>query len=220
MKVKKIIVSIMLLSFPLLLDAQLDTVKNPAQYVFPEFSIGIIRMTSGEKVVLNLNYNIVTGKMVFIQENKEFDIVNQSGIDTVYINSRRFVPVGKVFYELLAQGPVTLFIEHRGEVKKPSRPAAYGGTTELASTTYINNLKIGNQVFRMDTKGEIIIKDESVFWVRKDNQMFPVSNSGQMLKVLNENHYEMKAYIRSHKVDFTDPDQVTGSINYYNGLPR
>jgi hypothetical protein len=171
-------------------------------------------------VPLNLNYNLVTEKMVFMQKNQIFDLLTKSAVDTIYINNRRFVPFGKVFYEFLSGGPATLFIEHKGVVKKPARPAAYGGTTEVASSTYINNLRIGNQVFRMDTKGEIIIIQESVFWVRKDNLMFPVSSSGQMLKVLHDKRYEMKAYIRSRKVDFIDPGQVKGMINYYNGLPR
>jgi hypothetical protein len=220
MPVKNILVTIIFLILPQLLCAQVDTVKNPAQYVFPDFSVGIVRMTSGEKVVLNLNYNIVTEKMVFIQKSHIYDIINQSTIDTVYINNRRFVPVEKAFYEILVQGPATLFIEHKGAVTKPARPAAYGGTTELASTTYINNLKVGNQVFRMDNKRAVIIKQESIFWVRKDDQMLPVSSSAQMLRALTDKRNEMKAYIRSVRVDFTDPDQVEEAISYYNGLPR
>jgi hypothetical protein len=220
MQFNKIIVLFLLLNYSLFLAAQTDTVNTPEQFVFPEFSLGIIRMANGDKVPLKLNYNLVTEKMVFMQKNQIFDLLTKSAVDTIYISNRRFIPFGKVFYEFLSGGPATLFIEHKGIVKKPARPAAYGGTTEVASSTYINNLKIGNQVFRMDTKGEIIIRNESVFWVREDNQMFPVSSSGQMLKVLQDKLYEMKVYIRSHKVDFADPDQVKGMVNYYNRLPR
>jgi hypothetical protein len=50
--------------------------------------------------------------------------------------------------------------------------------------------------------------------------MLPVFSSAQMLRTLSDMMNEMKAYIRSGKVDFTDPDQVEGAISYYNGLPR
>ncbi len=109
------------------IKGQADTVRNPEQFLFPEFYVGVAKMLNGEKVVLNLNYNIITEKMVFMQKNQIFDIVNQETIDTVYIEGRRFIPRGKVFNEVLADGKATFFVQHKGSVRKPSRPAAYGG---------------------------------------------------------------------------------------------
>lgn len=131
-------------------------------------------MKNSEKAVLRLNFNIVTEKMVFMQKGMIYDILNIESIDTIYINERRFVPEGKVFYEVLVKGPVSLYLQNAGRVKSPSRPAAYGGTSELSSSTYINNMKLGNQVFRMESKPEIKVLYDPVLWIRKDNEFTAV----------------------------------------------
>lgn len=200
--------------------SQIDTVKTIDQFLLPEFSVGIVRMKSGEKVVLDLNYNIVTETMVFKQKGRIYDIVNQASIDTVYVSNRKFIPQGKLFYEVLATGPADLFVQHKGSVIKPSRPAAYGGTSETSSSTYIDNLRMGTQVFRMDTHQEVKIKYDPICLIRKNNEMYLANSSGQLLKILGDKRSQVKEFLKTNKVDFSDPQQVLPVISYYNALPR
>jgi len=210
----------LLLNISFSLQAQIDTVNNPDQFVFPDFSVGVVKMKNGEKVILSLNYDIVNGKMVFMQKNKKYDIVNTAAIDTVYIQEVKFVPVGKVFYQVLVSAPTTLFYQHAGSVKKPSRPAAYGGTSEVSSSTYINNLRLGNDVYRMEKNKEIIIEQKPVLWIRKDNTMYYVTEKKHLLTALPDKKNELKHYIRQNQVKFDNPYQMTDLIRYYNSLSR
>jgi hypothetical protein len=175
-------------------------------------------MKSSEKVVLKLNYNVVTEKMVFIQKGKIFDIVNYEAIDTIYIEERKFIPHGKVFYEVLVNAPVSLFIQNKGTVKQPSRPAAYGGTSDVSSSTYISNLKLGNDVYRMNRKAEIKIFPASVIWIRKNNEMVAVSQKNQVMKILSDKKSEVREYINNYRTDFENPDYMKSLITFYNSL--
>lgn len=217
-RVFRAVLVLMLLIIALNLQAQLDTVSNPAQFVFPEFSVGVVKMKTGEKVILNLNYNILTEKMVFKQKNKIYDIVNPNTIDTVYIHEVKFVPMGKVFYEVLVSGPSSLFYQHAGNLKKPSRPAAYGGTTEVSSSTYINNLPLGNDVYRMEKNKEVVVEDKSVIWIRKNNLMYAVTDKKHLFAALTDKKEELKQYIRKNEVKIDNPYQMTDLIKYYDGL--
>ena len=202
------------------LFSQVDTVKNAEQFLFPEFTVGVVRMKSGEKVKLDLNYNIVQEKMVFMQKGNVYDIINQMTIDTVYISNRKFIPKEKMFYEILEDGPAKLFVQHKGSVIRPSRPAAYGGTTEASATTYINNMTIGNQVFRMNTEREVKIKYEPVIIVERNKKTFIITSSANLLKALGNRKSQVKDFILSEKTDTGDPEQVRKVLNYYNGLPE
>ncbi|MCJ7447301.1 MAG: hypothetical protein MUO72_06405 [Bacteroidales bacterium] len=209
---------LLLFSLSLKINAQSDTILIPEQFLFPEFSPGVVKMKNGEKVVLNLNYNVVNEKMVFRQKNRIYDMVNYSSVDTVYIDKRKFVPVGKVFYEVLVSAPVSLFVQHKGTVKNPSRPAAYGSTSDVSSSSYINNMRIGNDVFRMDENQEIIIESKPVSWIRKNNELHAVINQKHFLKFFSDRKNEIREFIRQQHLDIENYDHLINVVNYYNGL--
>ena len=198
--------------------SQQDTVRNPEQFLFPEFSVGVARMQSGEKIILELNYNIVSEKMVFMQKKQIFDIVNPSLIDTIFIEGRKFIPSGKVFYEIVVNGQASFFIQHKGAVKKPPRPAAYGGTSEVSSSTYINNLKMGSNVYRMEQNTEIIIEPCSLYWIRKNHEMYLVTNKKSLLEIFADRKREVKEFMSKPKFDTENSEQLKDLVNYYNGL--
>lgn len=195
-------------------------VKNPEQYMFPEFYVGVVRLKTGEKIALKLNYNVASEKMVFMQKDQIFDMTDYEKVDTIYIQKRKFVPVNKVFYEVLVKDPVALFMQHRGTVVAPSRPAAYGGTSQVSSSTYINNLSMGNDVFRMKNKQEIMIDPDPALWIRKDNVMHQVIKKNDLIKIFQDKAGEIKEYIRKYRVNPENPDHIIGLIKYYNGLSR
>ena len=217
---RSIISMILLLGLSSGLSAQLDTTINQDQFLFPEFSVGVVKMENGEKVVLNLNYNIVSEKMVFKQNNQIFDITNTDAIDTVYISGGKFIPSGKVFFEVLVNAPVSLFVQYKGNVKKPSRPAAYGGTSDVSSSTYINNIKIGNDRFRMQNNSKIIIEEDALFWARKNNQIQTVTGKKNLNKFFGDKKNDMKGYIRKNQLNVETPEDMGKIITFYNGLLR
>jgi hypothetical protein len=200
------------------IEAQPATADNPEQYIFPDFSVGVVKMKDKGKVALALNYNVVTEKMVFRQKNQVFDIVDYSKVDTVYIHERKFVPLNNVFYEVLVNAPVSLFIQHKGKIKPPSRPAAYGGTSELSSSTYVNNLRMGNDVYRLNSDAPVIIEPDPLIWIRKDNEMYAVFNQKSLLKVFSDRKNEIKEFISGNKIDSKNPGHLIRVVNYYNEL--
>lgn len=215
---KSAIIFLMFLVLPPQMQAQVDTIMDPEQFLFPEFTIGVARTLNGGKVVLNLNYNIVTEKMVFLQNGQIFDITNPLLIDTVFIERRKFIPSGKVFYEIVADGTADFFIQHKGSVKKPPRPAAYGGTSEVSSSTYLTTVRMGNDIFRMQEKAPLHIEDGSLFLIRKNYQMSLVTGKKSLLKIFEDRKGEIREFMGKSKFDSEDPDQIYKLVIYYNGL--
>lgn len=217
---KNLILAVLISVVSLCLSAQADSVKNREQYMFPDFPIGVIKLKTGEKIPLRLNYNVAREKMVFFQNSQVFDLTDYETVDTIYIQKRKFVPVNRVFYETLVNGPVSLFIQHRASIIQPSRPAAYGGTTEVSSSTYITNLRMGGETFRMKNKQEIRVKPDPMMWIRKDNEMYPVVNKKGLLKIFPENKAAVSDFMRQNYLNTENPDDMIKLVRYYNGLPR
>ncbi len=202
------------------LIAQTDPRMNPDQYLFPEFTDGSLLMKkTGRVMTLELNYNIVTGNMVFLQDGQVYDLVKYADLDTVYMNDRKFIPVGSTFYEVGVLLPVSLYIQHKGDVKLPPKPGAYGTTSEVSSSTYMNNLQLGSDVVKLKQYPNLVIRHEYVYWTGKDlDSLDNFITAKQLRNIYPEISQEIKQYIKKNRVKFDKPDQVTSLIKYCNTL--
>ncbi len=209
---------ILLLTYTTGSNAQTPETENPDQFLFSEFSVGIIKLKNGEKVALNLNYNLVTEKMVFYQGDQLFDVVNRSAIDTVYIQSRKFITANNVFYEVLVHGRLSLLAQNTGKVKAPPRPAAYDGTSEVSSSTYIDNMKFGGEVFRMKRDAPVVVIPEIIFWIKNDEILEPVTGKGKLLRIMEERKSEINTYLKDTELDIKQKDDMMKITAYFNSL--
>jgi hypothetical protein len=212
---RKFMISIVLLSIFLNNNAQPDQFRNMPQFLFPEFVKSIVKLKAGGKdLTLLLNYNIVTEKLVFLQKDNVFDLVNPEAVDTATINSRKFIPAGKIFYEVLMVEPVQLFIQHRGSLQDPGKPAAYGGTSQVSSSTQLSRVEMGGQVYNMKLPDELIVKPEMVYWISLKNIKSSFVNERQFVKLFPGKESEIKKYIKQNKLKFESSQDVITLVNF------
>jgi hypothetical protein len=195
-----------------------DTMVNPAQYLFPAFTKGRIATKVGKDINLIVNYNIVTELMVFFQKGKVYDLIDYNNVDTVFLNGAIFVPGGKYYLEIKVNGPSSLLIRHKGVIKDPPKPAAYGGTSELSSSTYISNIQLGNDVYRLKAEAELVIKPADEFLIRQGEVMTVVRNEKQFTALFPDIMKELKSYLKQNKVHFDDSSEVAALVLFCNGL--
>jgi hypothetical protein len=101
----RFILTILLSAYVLLLTGQTSTNDSLPQYLFPEFTMGIVKMKSGSSQRALMNYNTLTETMVFKQNGNLMDMTNLDKIDTISLQNAKFVPAEKVFYEVLVNVP-------------------------------------------------------------------------------------------------------------------
>ena len=201
-------------------QGQTVTKHDPDQFLFPDFTRSKIAMKAGNDLSLILNYNVVTEKMVFLQKGEVYDMIGYSGVDTVYIYGLKFIPSGDIFYQVAIETPVRLLIRHKGKVVPPPRPAAYGGTSEVSSSTYINNLRLSSsgETFRMPNDPNIAVKYETQYRLQTGDQVLDFSTSKHLLKIIPDFKSELRQYIKREKTEFTNPEEVVKLIEYYSSL--
>lgn len=195
-----------------------NTLVNPEQYLFPAFNTGTIRMKNGREMKVNLNYNIVTEKMVFIQKGKIYDMTDFANVDTVTLLDKKFIPAGKSFMEVAYPGKYTLLYQHIGKIESPPRPAAYGGTSEVSSSTYMNNVQLGNDVYRLQNDTDLLIKREVIYWIRTSDSLEYFLNEKQLVKILPDLKNTIRQFVKQNRLKFDDPQGVRKLISYCNTL--
>lgn len=199
------------------LRAQTDKLKYHEQFLFPEFMSGKIAMKTGKDFDMILNYNIISEKITFIQRGKIFDLTNPGSVDTIYLHNRKFIPVGKVFYEVLAEAPFVLFVQHKGIVKEPTRTDSYGSLSEASSSSSLKYLTDGSDLNTL-TDQNLIIKKEDVYWIRRNDSIQSFKDATQFVKIFPDIKSEIRVYIRQNKLKFENSDDILKLVNYSNNL--
>jgi hypothetical protein len=202
------------------LCAQNETGLKLEQYLFPEFSKTRVKMKAGKDLTLLLNYNTVTETMVFLQNGQFFDMTNQEAVDTVYLNTRMFIPHGNAFFEVVVNGPVSFFIQHKSDLRSPGMPAGYGGTTELAAAKYVSNIKVSGAMYNVKLPTDYIINPSPVEWVRINDDFSSFFNERQFLKIFPEKVDQLNKFIKASKIKVINRDDLIKLGNYCNEIMR
>lgn len=199
------------------LSAQTKPDGTAPQFLFPEFIKGEIRLKNGKSQFAQLNYNTISERIVFKQDEKIFDLINVENIDTVYILKSKFIPSGsKFYYELLLNSKVPLFVEHKGKLLPPGKPGAYGTTSQVSSSTYLSSTQLQSGYYNLKLPEDYDVKVDPVFWIKKDSSMVSFISEKQFLKIFPESEAELKRFIRQDRIKFDRIHDVIRLLTWMN----
>jgi hypothetical protein len=199
---------------PVVVNGQKTSQEEMPQYLYPEFIKSDVLMKGGKINTVQMNYNIVTERMVFISNDKYYDMTNPDMADTVFLNGCKFTPVGKSFYEVLLSNPIALYIQHKGSLMSAGKPVGYGGTSQTTSSTYISSIEFSGHQANFALPKDYIINPFTVYWIRKGEKWSDFSNEKQLLGLFPGNAAQIKSFIRENRLKIERPENLTRIIKY------
>ena len=214
----KFLVPVILLYVLTSLDAQVSQVSNLSQYVFPDFTESVVKMKNGNSRSLALNYNFITERMVYIENNQFFDLVNSDMVDTVYINNRKFVPYEGTFYEVLLTGDVPLFLQYTGQLADLGKDAGYGTTSQTTSISNISGMYSNKAVLNLKLPDNVRVQEYKNYWLRKEDKMITFKNRKQFLEIFPDQENKLDDFIKSDKTKFNSNEDLVSLLRYTNTL--
>lgn len=177
-------------------------------YVFDSFQPGKVKMKTGEWFDQKLNYNTVTGEMIFEEKGKYLAIKEPSQVDTVFIAGRKFIPVDKVFYELILNGKYPLFQEFTAKLNEPGASIGYGNASASTNAVSINLLRRNGQAYEMKLPDEYLVVPSFTFWILKDGKYQKAGNAKQLIAVFPAKKQWINDFIKTNNTDFLNRNDV------------
>ena len=194
---------------------------NPLpQFLFPDFTKSLVKMKDGRQMTANLNYNMVDEEMIFDQKGVFMALDKPQEIDTVYLQNRKFIPVEEAFYEVLSQGMVTIFIQHKSRYSQKGTPTAYGLTTKTAGPTKVLSMQVGNQVRQIELPEDVEVSPATVYWLGYKNGMYKFTTEKQFLKIFPENESKLKEFLKTNKIDIKSREDLIKLGTFCNSLVK
>ena len=201
-------------------DTQIQAQSDTAHYVLPEFEQGTVKMKDGHSEVAIMDYNTLTEEMIFYKNGVRLALDSLEKIDTVYLESRIFVPQNKVFYEILVKGPVSLFVQHKSNPVDGGNPSGYGETTETGASKNVASVTNSVHTYKLELPNNYYVKDATQFWITRKGIFYKSNTSNQISKVFPEKSKEIKQFIKENKLDLKNTDDLIKLIVKCNEFAR
>ena len=157
-----------------------------SHYVFNEFNNGIVKMKSGEAYNQQLNYNILSGEMIFNNAGKYMAIASPENVDTVYISNRKFIPLNNKFYEVLLNSSTPLLLEFTSTISEPGASTGYGGNSTTTAVTSFKSLVNTGGAYELKLPDGFKVKPGYAYWIMKYGELEKVANAKQLIKIFPE----------------------------------
>lgn len=183
-------------------------------YIFPEFTKGVILMKTGLKNDASLNYNSLTEEMIFENKGTKLALGQLELIDTVYIISRKFIPLNGKFLELILHSSVDLYAEHKCSLVDPGTPAGYGGTSQTAATTTYSKLLSAGQAYDLKLPESVETDPSVVYWIKKDGELTRFLSLNQLSKIFKDKSDEFKKYTKEHRVSYNNEQSLIELVKF------
>lgn len=184
-------------------------------YVFSSFIEGTVKQKSGEVNKALLNYNSLTEEMIFEQSGRQMALDKTENIDTVYIENRKFIPAGNVFYEVATPTPVALFIQHKTTVVPPGGNTGFG-TSQTSAITNITDLKRAGTAYKLKLPDDYKLTSKTVYWVKKNNNYINVKNVKDVQDLFPDKSGAIKDFVKANKINFKNSADVITLILFCN----
>ena len=143
---------------------------------------------------------------------------NPELIDTVYIDNRKFIPFKKEFYELLMDGHVSLFIQHKINLEIPGTATGYGAASKTLAPSEFKQIYGPRGSVNLRVPDEYKMTDDSYYWIRRDMTMEKFSNKRQFLKLFKNKEKEINQFADRNNIDFKKTSDVIRLVNYCKEL--
>lgn len=199
------------------LTAQTDSLANLPQFLYPNFTKSIVKFKTGASITAILNYNTVTEKMTFYQNGALMTLKKPETVDTIFLQNAKFVFNENVFYEVLLNAPVSLFIQHKSDLTSPGKPAAYGTPSETAGSTAISKL-YNDKTYNLKLTENFKVIPSPVYWIRVNNVMQRFVSERQFLKIFPTKEDEIKKFIKKYNISVKKQNDLIKLVTYCNEL--
>jgi hypothetical protein len=211
---------LIMLFLPVSSFCQSNSNGETPQFLFGDFSVGTVKMKNGSMQKIDLNYNMVSEKMVYRKDGSLYDMINLELVDTVFLENSKFIHVAGAFYEVLYVAPSSLFVQYSGSIIPPGTPAGYGGTSQVSNTKNLTSVELSSGYYNLNLPKDYTVNVTKKYWIKTGEKMESFLSERQLLKLYPDIEDQLKGYIKKNKLKFEKESDMVRLITFYNTLTK
>jgi len=193
-----------------------DYYSHDERFRYFKFQPGQVLLKNGQSVELNLNYDILFGEMVFVQNNDTVAISKKKDIKYIALQDTFYYDNGYI-ESLTSVSPrigVRKFVKLTNIIKK----GAYGTNARAGSVDTFNSMSTDGNSFDLIPDEDIELKTIYIYYIRKPDGGFIELNRKNLFQLYPEKAEAIKTFIKSNKLSFDSGDDMLKLAAYIRSL--
>lgn len=195
----------------------IDYVPVSERYMYSDFTMGRILLKNGNHSVRNLNYNYLAGEIEFIQNRDTLVIANKKDLKSIIVATDTFY-YDKGYIQQLSSGKIKTGLKQFMEIKEIQNKDSYGVSGSGSATTSYGSIPADGMVYKLAANKAIVFKRTLIYYILRSEGGFVVFTRKSAMQLFPERKDEIKAYIKSNKVNFNSREDLLEFAEFLNTL--
>jgi hypothetical protein len=186
------------------------------RYRYKEFVPGQVLFKSGKSNNLKLNYNYLFGEIEFIQAADTLYISKKKDIKFVVAQDTFFYDNG--YIEVISGGHIRVGLKQYLKIKDVLKQGALGTTNRGSSIDTYSSMSSHGISYDLVPGEDIEVQMTLEYYISKSSNDFIQFNKKSAIQLFPHRADEIKAFIKSNKVDFDSRDDLLRFADYLRSL--
>jgi hypothetical protein len=183
---------------------------------------GIVFFNDGGTAKADLNYNLFSEEMQFVEDGHIKSIKNPEEIKYIKLPGVSFYMIKGKFYEVIYKTDVTLLMLRKLNWESVNKPTgAYGTSSENSAVSQIKVSSSHTETYssreNIENSKNISAKIYNQFYIYDDKKI-NILTKKKYLKHYSKFKNELNEYIEENKISFTNPDSLKELMIYTKTL--
>jgi len=217
MQINRLIVLLLIIASCPAIKAQ----KTNSAYLFADFQSAKVYFSNGQQANERVNYHLLSNKIRFIdrKDQQVKEVSDTKVLDSIVVGKRVFIPNPdqEGWMEILSAKPVVQ-VQYFVKGKTKGQEAAYGGTSELASTKSYSEYRDGGTFLMPKVQEMEVASYYNYYWIVKDGKRKQFKSLVQFVKLYPNQKDQLNKYIQDNAVKFEDTEAIVKLCCYAENL--
>ncbi len=188
------------------------------RFRYPEFEPGKIELKSGTHAEYMMDYNFLSGDMDYILKRDTLAIANPEDIRFIVIAQDTFFYDKGNYLEQLMGGDIKVVLKQYIKLKEIQKQDSYGTTSAGSAMTSYGSLPANGNFYKLVANTDLQMQRTLEYYLSDPAGGFVAYTKKNVKQLFPENKSEIKAYLKSNKVNFDSREDLIRLADYLKTL--
>jgi hypothetical protein len=188
------------------------------RYLYKEFTAGRIQLNNGIVSDKMLNYDFLNGEIEYIKGKDTLAIANAKDIRHIIVATDTFYCYKGAYLQLISGGALKVALKQYIKLKEVQKKDSYGTSSAGSATNSYGMLPEAGNFYKLVANEDMVFQRTLEYYISDPDGEFDQYNKKNVLHLYPQNEKEIKAYIKSAKINFDKRDDLLRLAGYLSGL--
>lgn len=184
-------------------------------YQYPQFTKGYILFKNQNVASAMLNYNRLSGQMLFIDAKGDtLEPADAGNIQYVAISNDTFYYFNKGYIELITHygGGINLYRKETLQYNGKEKKGAYGGYSTTTAANSIDKISNENNIEKIGVDENSLYASSTYYYISGPDNNFRITNKTNFRKLAKGNETGLNDYLMKNKINYNNETDLVNLL--------